>query len=148
MKKNILFVFICAFIALGWMGCKPIPQGGPHEVYDVYIDSTLTACGMDSFLIKSPWVQEHINTFINYMDTSIIYYGAVTTLEIRYFMDKDSNDFFIDNIGYGWDPGRLFDCEGNIIEEKESWELLLNKQDILVGPRRVVNISIGTIMNI
>ena len=146
--RKIVFVLVCAFIALGWVGCKSTSGNGLHEVYYVYIDSTLTACGMDSFLITSPWVQEHIHAFIDYMDTSIIYYDGIATYEIRHFMDKDSNDFFIDNIGYGWDPGRLFDCEGNIIEEKESWELLLNKQDILVGPRRVVNIRIGTIMNI
>ena len=93
-------------------------------------------------------MQEHIHDFIDYMDTSIIYYDCIATYEIRHFMDKDSNDFFIDNVGYGWDPGRLFDCEGNIIEEKEPWELLLNDRDILVRPRRVVNIRIGTQMNI
>ena len=142
--RKIFFVFVCSFIALGWIGCKPIPQGGPHEVFDIYIDSTLTACGMDSFLIKSPWVQEHINTFIDYMDTSILYYDAVATLELQYFMDKDSNDFFIDNMGYGRNPGRLYNCEGNLIEEKDPWELILNERDILVGPRRVVSIRIGT----
>ena len=146
--KKILFTFICSFIALGWVGCKSTSGNGLREVYYVYIDSTLTACGMDSFLIKSPWIQEHIHAFIDYMDTSITYYDGIANYEIRHFMDKDSNDFFIDNIGYGWDPGRLFDCEGNIIEEKEPWELLLNDRDILVGPRRVVNIGIGTIMNI
>lgn len=146
--KKILFTFICAFIALGWVGCKSTSGNGLHEVYYVYIDSTLTACGMDSFLIKSPWVQEHIHDFIDYMDTSIIYYDCIAKYEIRHFMDKDSNDFFIDNVGYGWDPGRLFDCEGNIIEEKEPWELLLNDRDILVRPRRVVNIRIGTLMRI
>jgi len=146
--KKILYTFICAFIALGWVGCKSTSGNGLHEVYYVYIDSTLTACGMDSFLIKSPWVQEHIHAFIDYMDTSITYYDGIANYEIRHFMDKDSNDFFIDNIGYGWDPGRLFDCEGNIIEEKEPWELLLNERDVLDGPRRVVNIRIGISMNI
>lgn len=146
--KKILYTFICAFIALGWMGCKSTSGNGLHEVYYVYIDSTLTACGMDSFLIKSPWVQEHIHAFIEYMDTSIIYYDGIADYEIKHFMDKDSNDFFIDNIGYGWDPGRLFDCDGNIIEENEPWELLLNERDVLDGPRRVVNIRIGISMNI
>ena len=146
--KKILYTFICAFIALGWVGCKSTSGNGLHEVYYVYIDSTLTACGMDSFLIKSPWIQEHIHAFIDYMDTSITYYDGIANYEIRHFMDKDSNDFFIDNIGYGWDPGRLFDCEGNIIEEKEPWELLLNERDVLDGPRRVVNIRIGISMNI
>ena len=146
--KKILYTFICAFIALGWMGCKSTSGNGLHEVYYVYIDSTLTACGMDSFLIKSPWIQEHIHAFIDYMDTSITYYDGIANYEIRHFMDKDSNDFFIDNIGYGWDPGRLFDCDGNIIEENEPWELLLNERDVLDGPRRVVNIRIGISMNI
>lgn len=146
--KKILLTFICAFIALGWMGCKSTSGNGLYEEHYVYIDSTLTACGMDSFLIKSPWMQEHIHAFIDYMDTSILYYDGVAVLEIRHFMDRDSNDFFIDNIGYGWHPGRLFDCEGNIIEEKEPWELLLNERDILFYPRGVVNIRIGISMHI
>ena len=58
---------------------------------------------------------------------------------------KDSNDFFIDNMGYGCNPGRLYDCEGNLIEEKAPWELLLEERDISVGPRRVVSIRIGTV---
>ena len=63
--RKIIFVFVCVFIALGWVGCNnPLPKG-PHLVREVYVDSTLTACGMDSFLIKSSWMQERINTFIN-----------------------------------------------------------------------------------
>ena len=144
--RKIFFAIICSLIALGWVGCDSTTGGGVHEVYEVYIDSTLTACGMDSFLIKSPWMQEHINGFIDYMDT--LRHWPVTTYEVQYFMDKDSNDFFIDNVGYGWYPGRLYDCEGNIIDEKDPWELLLNDRDILVTPRSVVTIRIGSIMHI
>ena len=144
--RKIFFAIICSFIALGWVGCDSTTGGGVHEVYEVYIDSTLTACGMDSFLIKSPWMQEHINGFIDYMET--LRHWDVTTYEVQYFMDKDSNDFFIDNVGYGWYPGRLYDCEGNIIDEKDPWELLLNDRDILVTPRSVVTIRIGSIMHI
>ena len=144
--RKIFFAIICSLIALGWVGCDSTTGGGVHEVYEVYIDSTLTACGMDSFLIKSPWMQEHINGFIDYMDT--LRHWPVATYEVQYFMDKDSNDFFIDNVGYGWHPGRLYDCEGNIIDEKDPWELLLNDRDVLVAPRRVVTIRIGSIMHI
>ena len=144
--RKIFFAIICSFIALGWVGCDSTTGGGVHEVYEVYIDSTLTACGMDSFLIKSPWMQEHINGFIDYMET--LRHWDVTTYEVQHFMDKDSNDFFIDNVGYGWYPGRLYDCEGNIIDEKDPWELLLNDRDILVTPRSVVTIRIGSIMHI
>ena len=140
--RKIFFAIICSFIVLGWVGCDSTTGGGVHEVYEVYIDSTLTACGMDSFLIKSPWMQEHINGFIDYMDT--LRHWNVTTYEVQHFMDKDSNDFFIDNMGYGRNPGRLYNCEGNLIEEKDPWELILNERDILVGPRRVVSIRIGT----
>ena len=63
--RKIFFAIICSFIALGWVGCKSTSGNGLHEVYYVYIDSTLTACGMDSFLIKSPWFQEDLNYFID-----------------------------------------------------------------------------------
>ena len=128
--RKIIFVFVCVFIALGWVGCNnPLPKG-PHLVREVYVDSTLTACGMDSFLIKSPWMQEHINTFI---ETNANILCANITLSIEYFKDKDGNDFFIESSYTSCSPGRLYDCEGNLLEEKDCWELFLDERGIKKG---------------
>ena len=128
--RKIFFAIICSFIALGWVGCNnPLPKG-PHLVREVYIDSTLTACGMDSFLIKSPWMQEHINTFI---ETNANIRCASITLSIEYFKDKDGNDFFIEGSYKECSPGRLYDCEGNFLEEKDCWELFLEERGVKKG---------------
>ena len=128
--RKIIFVFVCVFIALGWVGCNnPLPKG-PHLVREVYVDSTLTACGMDSFLIKSPWMQEHINTFI---ETNANILCANITLSIEYFKDKDGNDFFIEGSYKECSPGRLYDCEGNFLEEKDCWELFLEERGVKKG---------------
>ena len=128
--RKIIFVFVCVFIALGWVGCNnPLPKG-PHLVREVYVDSTLTACGMDSFLIKSPWMQEHINTFI---ETNANILCANITLSIEYFKDKDGNDFFIEGSYKACSPGRLYDCEGNFLEEKDCWELFLEERGVKKG---------------
>ena len=128
--RKIFFAIICSFIALGWVGCNnPLPKG-PHVVREVYVDSTLTACGMDSFLIKSPWMQEHINTFI---ETNANIRCASITLSIEYFKDKDGNDFFIEGSYKECSPGRLYDCEGNFLEEKDCWELFLEERGVKKG---------------
>ena len=67
--KKIVFTFISAFIALGWMGCEN-KYSGPNWNMQLEIDSALTACGMDSFLIKSPWFQEELNYIIDTVTTN------------------------------------------------------------------------------
>ena len=129
--RKIFFAIICSFIALGWVGCDSTTGGGVKEVYkDLYVDSTLTACGMDSFLIKSPWMQEHINTFI---ETNANILNGSICLSVEYFKDKDGNDFFIESSYTSCSPGRLYDCEGNLLEEKDCWELFLDERGIKKG---------------
>ena len=136
--KKILFTFICVFIALGWMGCdKRRPLYGPGR--HVFIDSTLRACEMDSFLINSPWMQNRINTCI---DTARADIYPPTELVFCHFMDKDSNDFFIEYIG-GVGPGWLYDCEGNFIEKKIPWEQILDEREDIEFHPVVVEIIIG-----
>ena len=101
--RKIFFAIICSFIALGWVGCNnPLPKG-PHLVREVYVDSTLTACGMDSFLIKSSWMQERINTFINTANRNAY---PPEVLLIHHILDKDSVDYFIEGATGGSSPGR------------------------------------------
>ena len=101
--RKVFFAIICSFIALGWVGCDSTTGGGVHEVYEVYIDSTLTACGMDSFLIKSSWMQERINTFINTANRNAY---PPEVLLIHHILDKDSVDYFIEGATGGSSPGR------------------------------------------
>ena len=136
--KKILFIFICVFIALGWMGCdKRRPLYGPGR--HVFIDSTLRACEMDSFLINSPWMQNRINTCI---DTARADIYPPTELVFCHFIDKDSNDFFIHYIG-GVGPGWLYDCEGNFIEKKIPWNEMLHEREYIDFHPVVVEIIIG-----
>ena len=139
--RKIFFAIICSFIALGWVGCdnKGTYLDDPSPRFYVYIDSTLTACGMDSFLIKSSWMQERINTFIN---TANINAYPPEVLLIHHFLDKDSVDYFIEGATGGSSPGRLYDCEGNFIEEKAPWSLLLDERDVAFNAF-VVDIEIG-----
>ena len=43
---------------------EPLPPSGWADVYIIDIDSAVTCCGIDSFTIKSPWIQDHVNTLI------------------------------------------------------------------------------------
>ena len=136
--KKIVFLFLYSFIALGWMGCEN-RYSGPNWNMQLEIDSTLTACGMDSFLIKSPWMQERINTCI---DTARADIYPPTELLFCHFIDKDSNDFFIRYID-GSGPGWLYDCEGNFIEKKTPWKQILDEREDIEFHSVVVNIIIG-----
>ena len=119
LMKKILFAFIGAFIALGWVGCEPTLYPDPEPEADVptiltavLIDSAYTCCGIDSFAIKSPWVQQEINRFMT--DTAI---GFSDFLTIDYAVDGNGDYYFIEQ--YGWEINRLCDCSGNILKEVE-----------------------------
>lgn len=102
----------------------PLPPSGWADVYDVDIDSAATCCGVDSFTIKSPWIQDHVNTLI--ADTTKKY-ELPTLLTIEHYVDSNNNDYFIEQ--YDWDRNRLYDCEGNILEEKDGFHLIQLPQD-------------------
>ena len=120
MKRFYFFLF-CAFIALGWVGCEPKPgpdpepepeQGVPTNLTAVLIDSAYTCCGIDSFAVKSPWVQQEINRFMT--DTAI---GFSDFLTIDYAVDGNGDYYFIEQYSYHID--RLYDCSGNVLKEVE-----------------------------
>ena len=121
MKKHVLLAFIGAFIALGWVGCEPKPGPGPDPepepdvptiLTEVLIDSAYTCCGIDSFAIKSPWVQQEINRFMT--DTAI---GFSDFLTIDYAVDGNGDYYFIEQ--YSYHINRLYDCSGNVLKEVE-----------------------------
>jgi len=105
--KKILFTFICAFIALGWMGCDSHKHGHFSSIYCIEIDSAATCCGIDSFVIKSPWIQERINAYL--ADSAKHKEELFSTIEYKCFTDSIGNDYIIENKIY------LYDCEGVMV---------------------------------
>lgn len=108
--KKILFTFICVFIALGWMGCKSRKYGQFTSHNHIEIDSAATCCGIDSFVIKSPWMQERINAYL--ADSAKHKQEFFTTLEYECFTDSIGNDYIIEN------RTRLYNCEGVMISDR------------------------------
>ncbi len=121
---------------------EPLPPSGWADVYIVDIDSTITCCGIDSFTIKSPWIQDHVNTLI--ADTTKKY-DLPTDLIIEHYIDSNNDDFFIEQ--YGWDRNRLYDCDGNILEEKEGYNVIELPKDA-EEHKIIVEVSIGRFPNI
>lgn len=121
---------------------EPLPPSGWADVYIIDIDSAITCCGIDSFTIKSPWIQEHVNTLI--ADTTKKY-ELPTDLIIEHYIDSNNDDFFIEQ--YGWDRNRLYDCEGNILEEKEGYNVIELPKDA-EEHKIIVEVSIGRFPNI
>ena len=120
----------------------PLPPSGWADVYIVDLDSTITCCGIDSFTIKSPWIQDHVNTLI--ADTTKKY-DLPTDLIIEHYIDSNNDDFFIEQ--YGWDRNRLYDCDVNILEEKEGYNVIELPKDA-EEHKIIVEVSIGRFPNI
>ena len=71
MKPKQLFGILLLLVGAILSGCRNTPDfpGFPdypyvtHE-YQIYIDSTASACGIDSCAINLPWLNEKINAFL------------------------------------------------------------------------------------
>ena len=119
------FLLFCSF--LGLISCDQptgeiedtYPPSGWADVYIIDIDSAVTCCDIDSFTIKSPWIQDHVNTLI--ADTTRKY-DLPTLLTIGHYVDGNKNDYFIEQ--YESNRNRLYDCDGNILEEKEGYKII------------------------
>ena len=122
--KKIVFTFISAFIALGWMGCENKYSGPNWNMY-LEIDSALTACGMDSFLIKSPWFQEDLNYIIDSVTTNFHTIGPCVLI-CDHFKDSTNNDYFTFRGSANSNPAALYDCEGNFVKLFDSVYAILD----------------------
>ena len=122
--KKIVFTFISAFIALGWIG-RENKYSGPNWNMQLQIDSALTACGMDSFLIKSPWFQEELNSIIDTVTTNFHTIGPCILI-CDYFKDSTNNDFFTFRGSSTSHPAKLYDCEGNLVKLFDSTYAILD----------------------
>lgn len=130
MKKNVLLAFVCSFIALGWMGCNSRKYGQFTSLNHIEIDSAATCCGVDSFVIKSPWMQERINAYL--ADSAKHKQEFFTTLKYECFTDSIGNDYIIENKTY------LYDCEGILVTELGTGD----------GPRYPFGYPINTLVSI
>lgn len=119
-----------------------LPPSGWRDVYIIDIDSAITCCGIDSFTIESPWIQEYINAFI--ADTARMY-ELPTLLRIDHYVDSNNNDFFREQ--YEENRNRLYDCEGNILEEKRGYNVINLPKDA-EEYKTIVYIEIGRNPNI
>ena len=128
--RKIIFALVCSFIAFGWIGCEmetpslrlsrnkttngsdvinqhEIPHF--HEYFVVEIDSALSLCGVDSIAIKSPWIQDCMNSLL--ADSVQLKQQVYTTiLELQCFTDSLGDDYIIKN------KRLLYDCNGTLIE--------------------------------
>ena len=68
-----------------------------------------------------------------------------TDLIIEHYIDSNNDDFFIEQ--YGWDRNRLYDCDGNILEEKEGYNVIELPKDA-EEHKIIVEVSIGRFPNI
>ena len=112
--RKIVFVLVCSFIALGCMGCEMNVQPEPPFFIGfntVEIDSAASCCGIDSFVIKSKWMQERINTFL--ADSARRKEELYTLLQFWYFTDSAGDGYFIEN------KHLLWDCEGRMLVDLE-----------------------------
>ena len=119
--RKIVFAFVCSFIALGWMGCEskvqPVPPG--FILFDmIEVDSLASCCGIDSFTIKSPWMQERINTFL--ADSTRRKNELYTLLQFDFFTDTLGTDYILEN------KFILRDCEGTLIVDFEDNDSIIN----------------------
>ena len=133
MKPKQLFGILLLFVGTILSGCnqpevddkngETIP-GHPwvFEHYDtIYIDSTATACGIDSCVLYLPWLNDKINTFLK--DSAERKQNMETHLKIDVFVyDIPGNDekayYFSDYIEDENTTGTIWhNCDGDIIWE-------------------------------
>ncbi|MCI5681943.1 MAG: hypothetical protein SOY26_07905 [Paludibacteraceae bacterium] len=64
MKSKQLFGILLLLAGAILLGCTPdYPRGFMYE-HHIYIDSTASACGIDSSVLNIPWMQNEINAFL------------------------------------------------------------------------------------
>ena len=140
--RKIYFAFICSFILFGWMGCEKkkkknlrlsrnktadgsdssnqceFPYLNFQKFFAVEVDSAASCCGIDSFAIKSPWMQERINTFL--ADSARLKEELYTSLQFDYFTDSLGTDYILEN------KFILRNCEGTLLVDFEDNDSIIN----------------------
>lgn len=117
MKKTFAAFCVLICISILWTGCEPRPILGTYssERY-IYIDSTASACGVDSCVINLPWLNNMIEATLTDSAQSKL------TFDIWLYVDKyiytdtiDQNQRTYFEISQDHRTQRmLYDCNGNV----------------------------------
>lgn len=136
-------IFIGSLFTLWLVGCNQGSNPGGNIVYvsSVQIDSALTACGQDSFLIHSPWMQERINPFIDTMQQNS--HNPVGHLIFEHCVDSANNDYFLEHWPSGSSVGYLYDCEGILLDTWSPWYSVPKEKGLIIN-NTAVDIEIGS----
>ena len=139
MKNKKLFNILYLFLESILIGCnhmpidddKDLPQPGSFTYYNtIEIDSTASACGVDSCVVNLPWLNDKINAFLK--DSAERRTKITTSLQIdlvKYADSTDSSDmtyysYRVDDVPFF---GTLwFDCDGDTVWQDPDWFVLQN----------------------
>ncbi len=110
---------------------KDLPPAGQFTYYNtIEIDSTASACGVDSCVINLPWLNDKINAFLK--DSAERRTNITTSLQIDLVTYADNTDgsdmtyysYRVDDIPFF---GTLwFDCDGDTVWQDPDWFVLQN----------------------
>lgn len=110
---------------------KDLPPAGQFTYYNtIEIDSTASACGVDSCVVNLPWLNDKINAFLK--DSAERRTKITTSLQIdlvKYADSTDSSDmtyysYRVDDVPFF---GTLwFDCDGDMVWQDPDWFVLQN----------------------
>lgn len=170
MKPKQLFGVLLLLVGTILSGCRndyPDYPYGFMYVNQIHIDSTAFACGIDSCVINTPWMQNEINTFL--IDSAERKQNFVSSLKITQYLclvDTITNEditYFECTIEDNKREGTLwFNCNGDTIwidPEYHDNNTFPTKTETYFGDslwysgvikdkRNIVKISIGLIPNI
>lgn len=118
--KNICIV-LTMLIACIATGCKPNGNTTPPEIFDgnrldlfkVKIDSATACCGIDSFTIKSPWLQQCIHSYL--ADSTTLKQSIMVPYYIVKLQDESTGDDYIWIVTYQ-EKFTLYNCAGDTIQ--------------------------------
>ena len=141
--KTILYglLLVVAVLLVGCQRENTEPYDGWHYECTIYIDSTDSACGVDSCVLNLPWLHSMVEQAI--ADTSIIPYiedrearrnGKGTRLEVYRNQDHITDVYYFSIIDHLTDTV-YYDCDGNAIE--------YHYDSNMPGGCQIVDINIG-----
>lgn len=138
--KRFLFVITTLLMIFTCISCEPKPTGGFNHIYKCQIDSAAICCGVDSFVIKSHWIQERINTYL--ADSATHKQELYTGVYLDCFTDSIGNDFIIDG------GTILYDCDGVFITDLSVNDSMAVAIHETYSIHRLVHIVMGFLPNI
>lgn len=125
MKKTLLFGLLSMVTAIvaSCQGNKNEPYNGWHYTCQIYIDSTVATCDVDSVVLNLPWLRNKIEQAV--ADTAVI--SSIkdwderrackgTMLEVYQYRDNITNAYYFAFIDHRTDTV-VYNYKGNTIEQ-------------------------------